>query len=147
MLCVEALEQLRHHQDAILAHVDRATDFALLDPVYARGPLAKARWEMARMLRAYQLFKHTEIFDPAIACGLPHQRQAAQAMKEDCLAAGEAYWAHTRRWSSEDIACRWEDYRPAMLAMAGQIRSHVTRERANLALLLTGSTRTRRLRA
>lgn len=146
MQCSEAISNLNRHQDAILAAIDRATGLITFDPHATRVPLAKARLEVARMVRIYQLFKHTEIYDPVIANGAPLQQIVAKEMKEECLAATRAYWDFTREWSSADVVERWGEYRHAMLSMSDLVRAHLAKERVRVPALLWGNTRTRQPR-
>lgn len=140
-----ALARLYEHQQAILDHLAASCEFMRQDPHLARGPLAKARLEMFRLLRAYQLFKHTEIFDPVVRQDNAGQIASASRMKADCTAAGEAYRAYVNVWSTRDVVDAWDSYRPAMTAMAQRLRSHIAVERAQVPQLLAGSSNTRRI--
>jgi len=140
-----ALASLRSHQSAILATLDTGVALVARDPGTACIPLARARWTVARQLRAYQMFKHTEIFEPVIARGDPVRSAQARAMAARCIAAGEAFQDYLKQWSSTDVLGRWEAYKPAMLDMTGQIRATLAFEREGVEALLAGSARTRRL--
>ncbi len=138
-----ALARLNEHQQGILDHLE-ATEVIVRDgPQQIRGPLTRSRLEMFRLLRAYQLFKHGEIFDPLIREGNPAQIATAMRMKAECTSAGEAYRAYVNIWSSRDIVEAWESYRPAMNAMAARLRAHIARERLQVPELLAGSDRIR----
>ena len=141
----QALLRLDAHQRSLLDHLDQSLALLFEPPAAAREPLAHARWILVRMLHAYQVFKHAEIFDPAIRRGTPAQVQLATRLKADCIAASENYRAFVRVWSASDVVARWDEYRPAMLAIADQLRAHLSTERRTVADLLAGSTRTRRL--
>ena len=132
----DPLPRLYDQQTRILAQIESATALLRLDPLVARAPLARARWTLARMLREYQLFKHREIFDPAIAGGDEREVAAACDLRASCIAAGDAFTAYVARWSSLDIAALWDSYRPAMRRMAGELRTHLVRERAQVERLL-----------
>ena len=141
----QALLRLEAHQRGLLDHIERAVSLLALPASEAREPLAHARWVMVRMLQEYQVFKHAEIFDPAIRRGTPLQVNAATRMKTDCIAAGEAFRTYVRQWSGTDVAARWDEYRPAMRAMAERLRNHMTTERRAVADLLAAAMLTRRL--
>ena len=145
MKIVQALHQLDSHQRQILSHIDAALPLLQLPPDQAQHPLAVARWQMVRMLHAYQIFKHIEIFDPAIRSGSPDHARAATRMKAECIAAGDSFRRHVQQWSATSIADSWDSYRPAMLAMAEELRRHIVRERRSVEMLLDGAERTRRL--
>jgi len=137
------LASLNRHQSAILATIDMATTLVECDPGRACIPLARARWTVARQLRAYQVFKHSEIFEPMIARGDPVRSAQARAMAARCIGAGEAFQDYLKRWSSTDVLGRWEAYKPAMLDMTRQIRATLAFEREGVAALLAGAERTR----
>ena len=145
MKTVHALRELDLHQRGILAQIDSALPLLRLPPARAQPALAKARWQMVRLLHAYQSFKHGEIFDPAIRSGTAAQIRAASRMKADCIAAGEAFRTYVQRWSSTGVTTEWDAYVPAMVAMADQLRAHVATERRTVEALLAGAERTRRL--
>ena len=139
----DALRRLIDLQTRILAEVDAAAVVLGGGPETARAELAKARWSVSRVLREYQLFKHVEIFDPAIARGSPSQADAARRMKAACIAAGRDHAEHVARWSVSDAAAHWDEYRAAMRALVAAIRTHIRRERVDVERLLAGSERTR----
>lgn len=145
MHTADALRALDRHQQRILAGITAAVALLDLPAAEARPPLARARWEMLRMLGEYRLFKHTEVFDPAEASGSPAQVMAARKLKAECDAAAAGFRAYVVHWSARDIAAEWAGYRPAMLAMAARLRAHLAHERGAITAVLAGSTRTRRL--
>ncbi|WP_419825373.1 hypothetical protein [Sphingomonas sp.] len=100
---------------------------------------------MVRLLREYQLFKHGEIFDPTIAGGTARQVALARELKARCIAAGERYAEHSKRWSMTDVAGEWPDYKLALHAIIDALRDHMRDEREAVALLLAGRERTRSL--
>ena len=140
-----ALERLYEHQQGVLDHLARTLELARCEPEEVRGALAKSRLEMFRLLRAYQLFKHNEIFDPVIRRGNLAQIATATRMKSDCTAAGDAYRAYVNLWASCDVVAVWSSYRPALLAMAQRLRTHIEVERTQVPQLLAGAESTRRL--
>ncbi len=140
-----ALQELDAHHVRLLSHIDAAERLVTLSADQAQHRLARSRWELVRLLQAYQVFKHSEIFDPAIRSGSPPHVRAAVGMKAACIAAGEQFHAYVRDWSSRDVAAAWEEYRPAMLAMTATLRAHIAQERRTIRALLAGSDRTRKL--
>ena len=143
----DAMRLFDDHQQRILGHLDTALALTRQPPAEARQALAVARWTTVRLLQAHQIFKHTEIFDPAIRSGSPAQAQAASRLKVDCIAAGEAFRDYVRKWSTTNAEEQWDRYQPAMLAMAEQMCAHLRSEREAVAALLDGAERTRRLAA
>lgn len=142
----DALNRLNEHQALALSIVDRATEMAQGDPAVAQVSLARMRWELMRTMKGYQLFKHNEIFDPAIRGGSPLQMATAQQMKTACLKLGEEFQTYVVKWSAVDVVHDWDRYKPAMLKMADTIRRHIARERREIGVFLSGSERTRQLR-
>lgn len=97
--------------------------------------LGRLRWELVRALRAYQLFKHLEIFGRAVSCGSPEDAALARAMRGRCDAIGEAFTAFTSRWSGTDIVREWTRYQPAALELNARMAAHLAREREEAARL------------
>ncbi|SFP87801.1 hypothetical protein [Sphingomonas rubra] len=139
-----ALARLADHQRAIMAQVDDSRRRLRSDGRGAQPHLAKQRWVLMRMLREYQLFKHVEIFDPAIVRGDARRADLARGMKERCVAAGEDYQRHVALWTGEAIHACWADYAAAVIALADRLAQHVARERCDVEMLLDGTERTRR---
>lgn len=137
-----ALRILSGHQDRILAHL--ASDRALLaaEGEAARPALATRRWMLARLLREYQLFKHVEIFDPALAQG--DRLGVAARLKGRCTAIGESFAAYIACWSSAAIDGRWSDYAAATQRMFDALARHVVEERRAIDTLLAGVERIER---
>lgn len=138
-----ALRTLEQLGDGILSHMAAAECLTRDEPASARVPLAAARWSLVRRLRAFQLFKRTEIFGPALRRGDPDRAVAARRLADRCAAAGESFDAYVRYWSGQDVVERWDDYRPAMLGMTARLRRDVLGERLQVARLLDGTGRTR----
>jgi hypothetical protein len=147
MKTADALHRLDLLQLRIVALLDHATEMVAKPPEQAREPLAKARWALARILREYQVFKHTEIFDPAIRHGGEQHAEQARIMAARCIATGKAFTDHVIRWGSQDVVAQWTTYRPAMLAMVVRLRRALVSEKIGVAALLAGAEQTRRLRA
>jgi hypothetical protein len=137
------MELLYAHQDRLLALVAEAEALVEAEPDRSAHRLATIRWEMVRLMREYQLFKHGEIFDPMIASGSATQAALARDLKARCHAASDRYVEHTRRWSTGGIMVEWADYRLAVLAMADAVRDHMQQEREAVTMLLVGRERTR----
>lgn len=144
MHTASVLIRLHEHQSRILRLIDAALPLLAQEPSLARGGLAKARWTLLRLLREYQLFKHGEVFGPAIRYGAPRQAATAQRMRAACIAAGDLFTAHVARWSAQDIAACWPDYKGATRAMCDGLRLHIARERREVQELLAGTSDTRR---
>ena len=130
------LNRLHQHQEDALA-IMRDAEPMLTDPARRDiAQLARARWALMRVLTAYQLFKHGQVFDPTVSGRLLGDAARAARMKEACAAMGEAFRDHVTRWSSSDVAGEWEVYRPAALGMIAKLRAHITRERSEITTLL-----------
>lgn len=143
MKTCDALHRLITLQGRIVACLGETTSLVRTRGVAACNELAQRRWETMRLLREYQLFKHHEIFDPAIASGDRARIIAATAMKERCVAAGDDFAAHVRRWSGTALERDWAAYEAALLRMTGAIGRHVVRERREVEALLRGTVTTR----
>jgi hypothetical protein len=130
------LGRLHQHQDGILA-IMRGAEPLLADPALRDvAALARSRWALMRALTAYQLFKHGEIFDPAIARQVLGDNARAERLKHACLAIGEDFRGHVAKWSGSDVTGEWSSYQPAALAMIARLRAHVARERGEIEMLL-----------
>ncbi|HEX8382854.1 MAG TPA: hypothetical protein VF592_05700 [Sphingomonas sp.] len=129
------LKRLDEHQAAIHALVRRGE--RLLGAADHDAPeLARGRWELARAIMAYQGFKHREIFDPITARGTADQARTARRLKAKCVARGDAFRAYVAKWSAVSVLDRWDEYRPAAIAMIAEIKEQLTRERGEAAMLL-----------
>ena len=134
-----ALERLQVHQDGILA-IMREAEPMLHDPA-ARdvAGLARTRWALMRALTAYTLFKHNQIFDPAISRKLLGEATRAERMKRACIRVGEEFRDHVTKWSGSDVAGQWPDYQAAALTMTARLRDHLATEKKEIAALLAGA--------
>lgn len=141
----DALERLVFHHDRMQATIERAHAATREGPVFAQAVIARERWTMARYLREYQVFKHTEIYGPAIRGNGAVSAVKAQRMAEQCIATGKEFEVYLRYWSSRDIIAEWQAYRPAMMAMTAKLQRAFSRDRAEIADLLAGTEHTRRL--
>ena len=130
------LDRLQTHQDGILA-IMRGAEPLLRDPVSRDvAGLARARWALMRALTAYGLFKHNEIFDPAINRRVLGEAQHAERMKRACVAMGDEFRGHVTKWSGTDVTGEWASYQPAALAMMARLRAHIAIEKREIAALL-----------
>ena len=105
------------------------------NPARARA-LALVRWELMRRLRAYQLFKHIELFGPFIRGDDPEKARSADAMKVRCTGIGEAYTAHVGKWSAGGIEDDWSSYQADATTITRSIRDHLVRELTEAGKLL-----------
>lgn len=91
--------------------------------------------ELTRLLMDYALFKHREIFAPALAAGGDKSRDG-QKLKIACIAAGQEYRDFIRAGSHADPVAEWNAYRASAMAMARTMTAHLAKERAGLRKLL-----------
>jgi len=122
------IAELARHHDAVAAHLSGTRKLLALSPELALPQIARRRWELIRLLRGYQLFKHVELFDPLIRRRGPTASLAAD-MKARCVVLGEEVTAHIRRWSSSDAIGAWRQYVVEEAAMIERLRGHLRRER------------------
>jgi hypothetical protein len=128
-------EQFIELQDRILAIV-RRSEAALLNPEERDvAELGKTRWELARSLREYQLFKQTSIFDP-IERTQDSRAPRTRRMRAECERAGEAFRQYVLKWSVVSILDYWDDYKAAALTAMTQVRAQLSGERNDMAELL-----------
>jgi hypothetical protein len=129
------IDELKAHQEKVLSIMARS--FAMIEKPGAldTGVLGQNRWELMRTLRAYQIYKHVFIFDPAIASGTPGRASHAAAMKARCEAMGAAYQAHTLQWSASSVVEREAEYRAATRHILERARNHMARELVEAAML------------
>jgi len=115
------------------------TETLLLDPT-ARdiGALGSVRWELARTLREYQLFKHSCIFDQLEQHHDPRAPRA-RAMKADCIRFGEEFLAYVLRWSAASPLQQWDEFEAASRDLIARIRAQLAKERNAIVGLLDTS--------
>lgn len=130
------LTRLDAHQARALEIISRGDVLLAPDACPDQGLLSQARWELTRVLGAYQMFKHHELFDPIIRNGPPDKARLAGEMKAECIALGDEYRAHVARCADLDIPAHWDSYRPAVARLLGRIKAHIARERWIAARLL-----------
>lgn len=126
---------LDDHQQRLLAKLGE-NDALLRAAEPDSHALGCVRWQLVRLLREYQLFKHRRIFDPAIRSGVTLARAQAETMKAECIAAGEAIARFVLTWSAVEGPVDWSAYRLAALDLHLAIRRHVVRERRGVIALL-----------
>lgn len=130
------LARLHRHQDNILAMMRTAEPLLRNASLRDVPALSRARWALMRALTEYQLFKHNEIFDPAIAGAVLGSAQRADRLKRACITVGDEYRAYATKWGGADIEGVWSVYQPAALQMIARLRDHLAREREDCAALL-----------
>ncbi len=130
-----ALARLHSHQRRALDLLVRGAD--ALDSAAGDQQALSMRPDLAAVLRDYQIFKHEEIFDPAVASGGAERAALGRAMKVECIAAGETYRLHVQQWKPDAIAADPANYRAASRLTLNALRRHVEREGEGITLLLT----------
>jgi hypothetical protein len=130
------IDALKGHHQLILTDIgDAKRELARNDASSAKA-LALIRWELMRHLRAYQLYKHTRIFDPLIASSSPSRSGAAADLKSRCIELSSAYEAHVKRWSLTGPAGAWDRYVTEAMAMSARIERHLALEDEEVGKLL-----------
>ena len=132
-----ALERLHAYQAEALELIARAEAMLAEGGPRDTANLARTRWALMRSLTAYQLFKHRQIFDPALAQATPTNALRLTRMKQACTEMGEAFRVHVQRWSGADTLSEWPAYRTDAVAMIARLRTHIARERSDVEGLLT----------
>lgn len=143
----DALLFVQRYQAEILATVAGMMAAVDGDPALVQADLARARWQLARQLRAYQLFKHGEIFGPMIRFGTPTEARLAEQAAMVCLAHGEAFRGYLRRWSGRDIRHDWPEYRASVRTLGTALRQALAVERLEIAKIVAGTRMLRTRRA
>lgn len=137
MIASTILTRLEDHQARATAMMDAAARILEANRAEDAPEMGRARWGMMRLLTEYQMFKHREIFDPAIRSGSPEAQRAAREMKAQCIAVGEEFRAYVAKWASTGVADNWAEYRTAAMAMIARIREHIASERGQVLAILT----------
>lgn len=138
------LATLSSYQAQIRALLDQAEAILTLPTSELAEQAAQLRWQLLRVLRAYQIFKHAEIFDPLLRDATPSRARLAADMKARCTAIGEAYIGHTQEWTLSRSGGDWDLYRQRATIMLAQIADHLSSEARNSGILLRGIDRIRR---
>lgn len=129
------IPHMREHQDNILVHMNAAQSCLRFDQAPDPETLGKMRWELARLLSAYEIFKHTRIFDPALASGDANRAAAARRMKIACIALGEDFRAHCTTWSCSGTLQQWSHYRLHALDLLRRLREQMLSDRREVETL------------
>lgn len=132
----KALDKLHDHQRHVIDMLTRVS--ACLD---AGADVAGERMPalmsaLTDMLRAYQIFKHEGVFDPAVASGSEERTRLGRGMKVECIAAGETFRMYQQQWKAADIAGNWASYRAASRLTLNALRRHVEQEGEGIEQLL-----------
>lgn len=135
----EALLFVQRYQADILSTVAAMASLIDGEPMLVQAELARARWQLARQLRAYQLFKHGEIFGPLVRLGSPVEARLAEQAAMVCLAHGEAFRGYLRRWSGRDILHDWPEYRASVRTLGTTLRQALAVERIEIAKIVAGT--------
>ncbi|WP_271300650.1 hypothetical protein [Sphingomonas sp. CV7422] len=97
--------------------------------------LIAKRVELTRLLVDYALFKHRDVFAPAIAMGGDRAIEGMR-LKAACIEMGERYRAFIRSPDSGQRIDDWSSYRYEALAMAIELHKHLISERVAIRKLL-----------
>lgn len=124
----KVLACLIDHQKRALEIIKRGDVLLAPDAWPDPGKLSQSRWELVRVLGAYQAFKHHELFNPLIRGGTPEQIRVALQMKDECIEIGDDFRAHAARCANLDIAAHWAEYRPTVATLLRRIQAHLSRE-------------------
>jgi hypothetical protein len=127
--CGSLLERLHGFQDRALAIVEHTEAILRSGSAANAIELGHARWELTRVLTAYQMFMHRELFQPVIDGGRADRARIAIGLKADCIAIGEDFRHYVAKWSAVGITDRWAEYKAAALAIITRLRRHIARER------------------
>ena len=138
-----AFQFLVDHQARVAELLDRSKASLAPDQPADFVAIAAIRWNLMRVLRAYQLFKHQEIFDPLARSGDDAIASEAEVMKQRCVAVGVAYITHADRWSHGAAISEWDAYVTEASKMIGRIERHLARERTEVEMLFRNVGRTR----
>jgi hypothetical protein len=146
MKTADALAEVRRHQSLIRDEIVLATRLADQDPGNWSDTLAQSRWRMFRLLRAYQLFKHNEIYDPTLQATNPDRVAQARALKLSCIATGERYQEYVGQWPADAMIRDAQGYRRALKEQATGLERQMSEELRLVELLLANVSRTRAAR-
>ena len=119
------------YQQRIRRALDRG-DTLLAAEVPDVTALGTIRWELVQAVRAYQVYKHSEIFDPLIDAGIEPAALIARGMKAMCIAASSRGKAFILEWSGRSAGDDWPRYSAATLAMNAEVRLTLEIERMGL---------------
>lgn len=110
----------------------------LLEPGAGDCPslVAALRWKLLRVLRAYQLFKHREIFDPLARSDISHIAQSASRLKQQCTKIGLAYTDYIKQWSGNSVASEANSYLSATRQIISWVKQHLNTECSQVRALM-----------
>ncbi|MBJ6122468.1 hypothetical protein [Sphingomonas mollis] len=131
------LDRLHRHQRLAQDILTRGAACIDGGPDIALPAIAGLRAEMGQVLRDYQIFKHEEIFDPAVTSGSPDRIERARAMKIECIGAGESFRTHLVYWQHRDVTAEWEAYKASARLTINQLKRHIGKEEEGITALLT----------
>jgi hypothetical protein len=119
--------------------MDRARAIVKDNRVQTIGLLEAKRFRLCNHFSRYQIFKHTQMFNPVIEHAPASSKVVARAMKIDCIELGEIFSRYNNRWlglESND----WTIYRQDMLLTTEMMQESINAEiRAIRHLLIISS--------
>jgi len=119
--------------------MNRARAIVKDNRVQAIGLLEAKRFRLCNHFSRYQIFKHTQIFNPVIEHAPASSRVVARAMKVDCIELGETFSRYTNRWLGLKFK-DWTDYRQDMILTTEMMQENINAEiRAIRQLLMISS--------
>lgn len=122
-------------QDRVLAIALRKETLLLNPDGQPADAFGRARWELARALGEYQLFKSSHLYAP-FELRQDYRGAQVRRMKVSCTRAGEDFRQFVLKWSGVSILDRWHDYQPAALQAIAHLRAQLGRDRIEVAELL-----------
>lgn len=123
---------------AQLSHLLDRSSHAIAEDEAGNVALAGLRWQLVRALREYQLFKHTEIFDPLIRNVAADRVRDATSMKDRCEQIGAQYNSFIKAWHLGNGGPSSSGYRAAARRMLDAVSRHVATEGEQIPHLLRG---------
>jgi hypothetical protein len=122
-------EMLEHYLDRILSITDTVEKHLPTLPPDDTAIIDAGRLTMARLLTAYQLFIHRELFEPLLESGNRADVSCARELKAECIGLADSFRIHARKWALQKPLDRWDEYQPASLCMLKRVRQHAFRVR------------------
>ncbi len=124
-----AVEMLHDHQRRVLDQLVRMAACLNAPREEAMERMPPIRAALTDALRAYQLFKHETVFDPAVASGVEPRAGLGRSMKIECIAAGEMFRMHIMRCNAGATADdSWADHQAESRLTLNAMRRHVETE-------------------
>ncbi len=123
------LDEFQRRNGTTLAILDQARP--LLNDSYdtAWPALAEFRKRLATEMHEFQVYKHSEIFDPIVASDRA-DRSIAEALKADCIKLGNEYHTFRQTWEKADAYSRWSEYCLSAILMMTRIRKRLAEQGA-----------------